>query len=65
MPVRFSHPAARAALPRRRRPMPLRHKLMLALACEIVLLGLRQAHLDPRHAGIVIEIPDHAHHVVT
>lgn len=61
MPVRPSHPTD---LPRRRRPMPLRHKLMLALACEIVLLGFRQADLNPHHVGIVIEEPAHAHHAV-
>lgn len=51
----------------RRRParMPFRHKLMLALACELVLLGFGQAHRNAHRAGILIEIPDQAHHVVT
>lgn len=45
-----------------RRKMPLRHKLMLALACEILLVGFQQADLRSRQTGILIEVPDMAHH---
>lgn len=49
----------------RRTRMPFRHKLMLVLACEIVLVGFNQAGRNPHHVGILIEVPDQAHHVVT
>jgi hypothetical protein len=48
-----------------RRTMPLRHKLMLALACEILLVGFRQVDLTPRQTGILIEAPAMPHHVIT
>lgn len=56
-PPSESHPA--------RRRMPLRHKLMLALACEILVAGFAQAGQSSRRAAIVIEVPDVAHHVIT
>ncbi len=58
MPARSPNPAAA------HRPMPLRHKLMLALALEIVVLGFRQADLNPHHAGVAVEEPAQAHHAV-
>jgi hypothetical protein len=42
--------------------MPLRHKLMLALACEILFVGFQQADLRSRQTGILIEVPAVAHH---
>lgn len=45
--------------------MPLRHKLMLALACEILVAGFAQAGQSSRRAAIVIEVPALAHHVIT
>jgi hypothetical protein len=49
-----------------RRAMPLRHKLMLALACEVLLIGFQRADLSPRRAaGILIEAPAVDHHVIT
>jgi hypothetical protein len=56
MPPRATTPA-----PRR---MPLRHKLMLALACEILLVGFRQADRGPARAGILIESPVLPHHAI-
>ncbi|MCJ2035815.1 hypothetical protein [Methylobacterium sp. J-068] len=56
--------AAPASRPTRR-AMPLRHKLMLVLACEVLLLGFQRADLTPRRAGILIEAPALAHHVIT
>jgi hypothetical protein len=44
--------------------MPLRHKLMLALACEILLVGFRQADRGPARAGILIESPVLPHHAI-
>lgn len=49
-------------IPRARRAMPLRHKLMLALACEVLLIGFQQADRRPRQTGILIEVPALAHH---
>lgn len=48
-----------------RRRMPLRHKLMLALACEVLVAGFAQAGQSSRRAAIVIEVPALAHHVIT
>ncbi|WP_019903947.1 hypothetical protein [Methylobacterium sp. 77] len=42
------------------REMPLRHKLMLILAFEIMALGFRQADLGRHDKGIVVEAPAHA-----
>ena len=54
-------PRATTPAPRR---MPLRHKLMLALACEILLVGFRQADVSPARAGILIESPILPHHAI-
>ncbi|GJE16464.1 hypothetical protein [Methylobacterium marchantiae] len=40
--------------------MPLRHKLMLVLAFEIMALGFRQAEMRRQDKGIVVEAPAHA-----
>ena len=45
--------------------MPLRHKLMLALACGILLIGFQHAEPGSRRAGIIIEVPAVLHHVIT
>ncbi|KQP41223.1 hypothetical protein ASF49_17780 [Methylobacterium sp. Leaf104] len=56
------HPIAQPNPARRR--MPLRHKLMLALACEILLVGFRQADFVASRAGILIESPILPHHAI-
>lgn len=55
---------ASAASPARR-AMPLRHKLMLALALEILVLGFRQAEPNAARSGILIESPLLPHHIIT
>ncbi|MCJ2073492.1 hypothetical protein MKK75_32695 [Methylobacterium sp. J-030] len=47
-------------------PMPRRHRLMLLLAFEILVLGFTQAVMQPvRRPGIIIEMSVTPHHVVT
>jgi hypothetical protein len=41
------------------REIPFRHKLMLALALEILVLGFRQSETLRQHKGIVVEAPSH------
>lgn len=41
------------------RELPFRHKLMLALALEILVLGFRQSETLRQHKGIVVEAPSH------
>ena len=41
------------------REMPFRHKLMLALALEILVLGFRQSETLRQDKGIVVEAPSH------
>ena len=46
--------------------MPRRHRLMLLLAFEILVLGFAQAMVQPvRQTGITIEMSVTPHHVVT
>lgn len=48
------------------RTMPRRHRLMLLLAFEILVLGFAQAAVQPvRRPGITIEMSVMPHHVVT
>jgi hypothetical protein len=44
--------------------MPLRHKLMLLAAFEILVAGLTQALLHPNRPGVAVEIPAHPHHAI-
>jgi hypothetical protein len=44
--------------------MPLRHKLMLLAAFEIVVAGLTQALLHPHRPGVTVEIPVQPGHVI-
>ncbi|MFE1601196.1 hypothetical protein [Methylobacterium sp. ID0610] len=54
-------PARRLARPRGA-AMPLRHKLMLALAAEVLLAGTARARQDFRTPAIMIEDADHHGH---
>lgn len=46
--------------------MPRRHRLMLLLAFEILVVGFVQAMVQPvRRSGITIEMSVTPHHVVT
>lgn len=52
--------------PSRRRPLPQKHKLMLLIAFEVLVLGFALAEFFPiRPAGILIETTVTPNHVVT
>ncbi len=61
---RFPHPlrdqGPHPVTARAGRRMPLRHKLMLLLAVEILAVGFRQAEANRQHKGILVETPAHA-----
>ena len=48
-----------------RRRMPVRHKLMLLLAVELVVVGFQQAERKPYRPGVAIEVPAQSGHVIT
>lgn len=56
--------APEAARPRLRRPMPLRHKIMLFVAFEILVAGFTQAEIYPYRPGVSVELPAHPDHVI-
>ncbi len=45
--------------------MPVRHKLMLLLAVELVVVGFQQAERKPYRPGVAIEVPAQSGHVIT
>lgn len=47
-----------------RRPVPLRHKVMLLLAVEILVTGFTQARLNPYRPGILVETPAKSGHAI-
>lgn len=57
--VRPARSGTRPWLADAKREMPFRHKLMLALALEILALGFRQSEVVRHGKGIVVEAPSH------
>lgn len=57
-------PPSRTGLPVGVRGMPRRHKLMLLLAFEILIVGFRQAELRPHRPGVTVETPARPGHVI-
>lgn len=60
MSERIHHAPVRPA----RRAIPLRHKLMLLAAFEILVVGFTQAGMKPYRPGVTVEVPAHAGHVI-
>ncbi|WP_082494686.1 MULTISPECIES: hypothetical protein [unclassified Methylobacterium] len=53
-----------AVAPRPRRPLRLRHKLMLLVAFEILVAGFTQAGMKPYRPGVAVELPGNPDHEI-